>query len=298
MALCVLISAIYHLWTASQRYRRISELTDHLDRVLHQHKNLPLEEYQEGELAVLATELQKLLVRLEEQASLLQRDKTFLGDLIADISHQLRTPMTSLRLYTTLLQDPRTSEDKRKKIPYDISRLLDRMEWLIETLLKLSKLDSGTVHFRQDTVSVEQLIRQAAQLVEIPMELRGQELSIRLEGDETYTGDLSWSVEAVSNILKNCMEHMETGGSIEIAASETPIYTEITIRDHGLGIDQNDAEHLFERFYRGHNATSSSIGIGLALARMIIKEQNGTIRVENVKDGGALFTIRFYREVV
>ena len=169
---------------------------------------------------------------------------------------------------------------------------------MIEALLKMSRLDAGTVAFRQDEVMAEELVYKAAELVAIPMEVREQELKVEMQGTEKYVGDLSWSVEAAGNILKNCMEHMGPGGCIEIGVSENTLYTEIRIRDHGPGILPEDLPHLFERFYRGGNSHSDSIGIGLALAQMIIKEQNGTIQAQNAEDGGAVFTIRFYKTVI
>ena len=145
---------------------------------------------------------------------------------------------------------------------------------------------------------VEDLLFKASELVAIPMELKNQRLTVEMNGQESFIGDLSWSVEAIGNILKNCMEHMENGGEIRIRVQENPVYTEIRIQDQGPGLDPEDLAHLFERFYRGKQATSQSIGIGLALCRMIIKKQNGTIKAENAPEGGARFTVRFYKGTI
>ncbi len=130
------------------------------------------------------------------------------------------------------------------------------------------------------------------------MELKEQTLSVSCEQDAGFCGDLSWTAEAVGNILKNCMEHTPCGGEIHIAARETPIYSEVVVSDNGTGIDTDDLPHIFERFYRGKSSGDGSFGIGLALARMVIAAQNGTVRAENRVEGGARFTLRFYRENV
>ena len=160
------------------------------------------------------------------------------------------------------------------------------------------RLDAGTAKLAHDRVSVQELIRRAAEPLLIPIELRAQTLSVCCPEETAFTGDLQWSVEAVGNILKNCMEHTPEGGEITATAVENAIYTELRIADNGPGIDQEDLPHLFERFYKGRNAGEQSVGIGLALARMIVEEQNGALKAENLRSGGAAFTIRFYKGTV
>jgi len=302
VAVCILgmgiLCAGYHFWVTWKRYQRLARLSEGLDRVLHEEQELWIEEYTEGELAILENELRKMLLRLKEQTEALRQDKVFLADLIADISHQIRTPLTSLRLFCSLMQKSDLTEEKRLELVRETLRLLGRMDWLIESLLKMSKLDSGTAAFKREPVLVEDLIFKASELVAIPMELREQKLEVEMSGQESYLGDLSWSVEAIGNILKNCMEHMENGQTLKIAVQENPLFTEIRIQDQGPGLEAEDLKHLFERFYRGKHSGSQSIGIGLALARAIIKEQNGTVKAENAPEGGALFTIRFYKSTV
>lgn len=236
-----------------------------------------------------------MTVRLREQAEALKKDKIFLADSIADISHQIRTPLTSINLIANFLADEELSDERRLSLVKDLFQLLSRIDWLISTLLKISKLDAGTVKFAKDTVKVSELIQKAAKPLAIPMDLRNQQLIIKANGDEQFEGDLAWTAEAIENILKNCMEHTPDGGTIAIEAKDTPIYTELKITDTGPGIDPEDLPHLFERFYKGKNSSSGNVGIGLALARMIITSQNGTIKAENGKGGGAEFTVRFYK---
>ncbi len=296
-ATCILFFLFFLLHTM-WRYRRIARLSMELDRILHEEERFCLEEYAEGELAILQNELSKMTIRLREHAGALQREKRFLTDSIADISHQLRTPLTTMNLIASGLQQPDLPEERRNKLIQELTLLLSRVDWLISALLKMSRIDSGTADFRRESVSVGQLIQKASEALLIPMELRSQIFTFVLEGTPHYLGDFAWSVEAVGNILKNCMEHTPAGGSIWVHGAENAIYTELVLEDNGDGLDPADIPHLFERFYRGKNAGDQSVGIGLSLARMIITEQNGTVKAENRPEGGARFIIRFYKSVV
>ena len=186
---------------------------------------------------------------------------------------------------------------RRVELTRELKRQLGHVDWLVETLLKMSQLDAGTVKLRADGVAVRELVEKAAEPLRIPMELRGQELRISVR-EERFTGDLAWTAEALGNILKNCMEHTPAGGTVTVKAEETPIFTQIVVQDTGPGFDRADIPHLFERFYRGSTAGEGSIGIGLAMSRMVIAAQNGTITADNPPGGGARFVIRFYKSVV
>ena len=157
-------------------------------------------------------------------------------------------------------------------------------------------LDAGTARFRAERTGLETLIQKSCAPLLIPIELRGQQLRIRADGD--FSGDLAWTCEAVGNIVKNCMEHTPAGGTIEIIAQENALYSEIVIRDNGTGIPPEDLPHIFERFYKGKNTDGKSFGIGLALSRMIITGQGGTVNAANRKPAGAVFSIRFYKGTV
>lgn len=280
-----------------RRYRAIARLSNSIDRILHGQDEILFTDSREGELAILTSEVTKMTVRLREQTDALAADKVRLTDAIADISHQLRTPLTSMNLTVSLLSEDGLSDERRLRLTRDLSRSLRRIDWLIDALLKISKIDAGTVGFRSERVSVAELIRRAAAPLMIPMELRGQEIRVHADSEE-YTGDMQWSVEAIGNILKNCVEHTPEGGSIEISSTENALFTEIVISDSGAGFTPGDIPHLFERFYRGKNADAASVGIGLALARTVITAQNGTVAASNGKNGGAQFTVRFYKNIV
>lgn len=295
LLLCLTFVTAY-LLTTYKRYKQIAQLSESINRILHGDNTIDLGGYTEGELGVLRSELYKMTVRLREQQANLQKDKVFLADSIADISHQIRTPLTSINLLVSFLDDPDISEERRKQLLRELNDMLDRIDRLVITLMKISRLDAGTVEFNRAILPLEELIRRSVAPVLVPMELRGQSLKISSEG--SFEGDAAWTCEALGNMIKNCMEHTPEGGEISIAARETPIYSEIIISDSGEGISPRDLPHIFERFYKGENSSHQSFGIGLALARMIITGQNGTVKAENSPEGGAVFTVRFYKTTV
>ena len=295
VVLSLLLMLIFCIGTY-KRYRRIASLAADVNHVLHGDSPIDFDNYSEGELSILHSEIYKMTVRLREQQQKLISDKEYLADSLADISHQIRTPLTSINLLVERLSASGLTDECRHQLTNELYGLLDRIDWLITTLLKISKLDAGTVQFNKDTVSLEMLINKSCAPLLIPIELRGQELIIRAEGN--FYGDSAWTSEAVGNIVKNCMEHTPDGGKIEIEAAENALYSEIVIKDNGTGISPEDLPHIFERFYKGKDSDGKSFGIGLALSRMIVAGQKGTVKAENRKNTGAMFTLRFYKGTV
>lgn len=280
-----------------KRYQKLDDLSAYLHRICTGEYSLDIRDNEEGELSILKNEIYKVTLRLSEQSELLKKDKIYLADAISDISHQLKTPLTSMLMMTELLESPDLPEDKRLTFTRSIKKQLERIEWLVSSLLKLSKIDAGTIQFKKESVEVKKLVSKAAEPLSIPMELRQQQLII--EGDDAvFIGDFNWSCEAVLNILKNCMEHTQVGGEISVNTVENPLYTEVVIVDNGEGMDPEDVPNIFKRFYRGKNAGSESVGIGLAMARSIIVQQNGDITVKSEKGKGTSFRIRFYKKVI
>ena len=279
-----------------KRYQRISSLADDINQVLHGDSSIDFDSYSEGELSILHSEIYKMTIRLREQQQKFMKDKEYLADSLADISHQIRTPLTSINLLVERLSAFGLTDECRHQLTNELYELLDRIDWLITTLLKISKLDAGAVQFNKEMFSLEMLINKSCAPLLIPIELRGQELIIRTDGN--FYGDPAWTSEAVGNIVKNCMEHTPDGGKIEIEATENALYSEIVIKDNGTGVSAEDLPHIFERFYKGKDSDGKSFGIGLALSRMIIAGQKGTVKAENRKNAGAMFTIRFYKGTV
>lgn len=261
-----------------------------------QYELLPLEikDQKEGQFGILKSEIYKVLTRLHSQTELLQMEKQYLADTISDISHQLKTPMTSMNVMIDLLKDEELPQEKRLQFIRTLHSQLTRMEWLLSAMLTMSKLDAGTIILKKERVSTEAMIKKSLEHLLIPMELHGQSLVWEETVGTTYNGDFSWSQEAVSNILKNCIEHMDEHGVLHIKTSQNPVYTEIQIKDNGCGISPEDIPHVFERFYRGKHASKNSVGIGLALADKLISLQNGKIEVCSVYGESTTFTIKFY----
>lgn len=300
LLMCLCLHGLYGFYFYCHS-KKIRALSLSIDRLLHSkdYDNMgDFSLYQEGDLAILQNEIGKLVSVLKEQAEMLQKDKLFLTDSIADISHQLKTPLTSLHLVASMLMEPGLTDERKFELLEEASRLLGKIDWLIATLLKISRLDSGTIVMEKQPISFERLIEQALEPLEIPMELRKQSVQKDIQKESGMTGDLYWTGEALGNIFKNCMEHMGEGGTLWIRASENPLYSQLIVEDNGKGIAPEDLPHLFERFYRGKNAGNSSVGIGLFLARMIIGKQNGMIKAENREESGARFIIRFYKQVI
>lgn len=292
LLLCFVFLLIYSI-SNRYRYKKLSELALKINDILHDDSCILINDCSEGELSLLRAEIYKMTVRLREQSDMLKKDKLRLSDFLADVSHQIRTPLTSMNILVSLLEKPDLTLHRRLEITQELYELLSRIDWLITALLKISKLDAGTITFRKDNIPLAELISKASQPIQIPMELRGQELIVKAEGE--ICGDEAWNCEAVGNILKNCMEHTPEGGRITVHAAENTLYSEIIISDNGCGIPKEDLPHIFERFYKGKSSDSGSFGIGLALARMIITGQNGTVKAESPAGGGARFTIRFYK---
>lgn len=296
--LILLVSSVLMLMNlvfTFKRYQNIAGLTEEMDEVLHREQFSPISAYEEGELSILRTQIHKMNKKLEEKQGALLHEKVYLSESLADISHQLRTPLTALNLIGDLLLEENLEKSRRKSLVKEQMKLLDQIDWLISALLKMAKLDANMAKMMKEKVMVKDLIKRASDPLAIAMDVKGQSLVTLQSGDESYLGDQYWSAEALLNILKNSMEHTPEGGTLSILVHENVLFTELIITDNGPGISKEDLPHLFERFYKGKTSSLTSVGIGLALSRMIITQQGGTVKAENRPEGGAKFTIRFYK---
>ncbi|EGG31813.1 sensor histidine kinase [Paenibacillus sp. HGF5] len=280
------------------RYREIEKLSVYLREISSGNDTLDVRDNQEGELSILKNDIYKVTRMLSEHRSLLQRDKLQLTDAISDISHQLKTPLTSMTVMADLLSAPDLPPAKRTEFTHHIRIQLERIDWLVSSLLKLSKMDAKTIPFKKDRIPMKSLIQKALEPVMIPMDIKGQTVSIEGDDNVSFVGDFNWTAEAVINILKNGVEHTPEGGAIAISFSENALYTEIVIVDNGKGIPKEDLPYIFKRFYKGKNASEGSIGIGLAMAQSIIASQNGVIDVTSDGEKGTQFRIKFYKHVI
>ena len=279
-----------------KRYKALARLNIYLEKVLAGDDMPSILDQEEGELSILKTNIYKATTTLNHQKELLAEDKLRMANAIADISHQLKTPLTSMMVMNDLLKTEEDA-DKRKEFLNTQSTQLDRMNWLIQTLLKLSKLDAGTIELKSESILDKDLILEALKPFDIQMDLRGISNIVNTIGT-SFKCDKNWTTEAIQNIIKNCIEHMENGGTLTISSEDTNIYNQIIIADMGCGIAKEDLPHIFERFYKGKNAMKDSVGIGLALAKSIITSQHGDILVESQEGIGTKFFIRFYKTLI
>lgn len=279
--------------------KKIEEMTEYVKRIQQHDYTLNLQDNTEGELSALRNELYKVTVMLKEQTELLQKDKKQLENALSDISHQLKTPLTSISVMIDILKDnPNVPEEKRQEFLYEVTRQLEWINWLVISLLKLSKLDAGTIQFKKEKVKVKELVEEVVKNLSIPIDIKNQQVTIAGKEDVAFMGDYHWTQEAVINIVKNCLEHTPEGKKVDISFAENPLYTEIQIKDEGSGIAKEDLPHIFERFYKGKNASKDSVGIGLALAQGIIKAQGGDITAYSKEGEGSEFSIKLYKGVI
>ncbi|KAB3528894.1 HAMP domain-containing histidine kinase [Alkaliphilus serpentinus] len=278
-------------------YRKIEEVTKYAQNVQNKDYSLDIRDNSEGDISILKNEIYRITTMLKEQAEVLHNDKMALANSIADISHQLKTPMTSLFVINDLLYET-PPDEVRIEFLNRMRSQLKRIDWLVSSLLKLSKLDAGTIVMKKENVNVKKLIDRALEEMTIPLEIKMQRITIEGDEDSCFMGDFNWSREAIINILKNCIEHTPEGGSIHISFEENPIYTAITIKDTGRGIEKEDIPYIFNRFYRGRNASADSVGIGLAMSHAIIENQMGDIVVSSEKNQGTEFKIKFFKGII
>lgn len=291
----IILTAIFCFYT-NRRYRAISDLNDYLLLVCSGNYDLALEDNTEGELSILQNNLLKVISQLKTQNEVIAADKTYLADSLADISHQLKTPLTSMLVVSELLEKEQDAE-KRKEFTQIINTQCEKMSWLIQTLLKLSKLDAGTVEMNSAEVSVGDVIDESLKPFMLTLDLKNITVKKSIK-DFSFTGDSGWTAEAIGNIIKNCIEHTSDGGRLEIKTDETALFGRVIICDNGCGIAKEDLPHIFERFYHGKNASSESVGIGLALSKAILNKENAAVSVISEEGSGTEFEIKFYKSVI
>ncbi len=273
----------------------IENLSNYLRQISNGNYTLDVRDNQEGELSILKNDIYKVTLMLSEHSALLQHDKVQLTNAISDISHQLKTPLTSMTVMADLLSEPELPPEKRTEFTRNIRIQLERIGWLVSSLLKFSKIDAGTVQFKKDPISVRTLFQKSLEPVLIPMDIKEQTVSIKGDDTVSFLGDLNWTAESLINILKNCVEHTPEGGEISISFAENALYTEVIIADNGKGIPKEELPYVFQRFYKGKNASEDSVGIGLALSHSIITSQNGDINIKSEKGIGTQFHIKIYK---
>lgn len=293
-ALLIICTMLFTKW----RYREIEKLSSYLQKISSGDFQLDVRDNYEGELSILKSDIYKVTKMLSQQGESLNKDKEKLTDAISDISHQLKTPLTSMMVMVELLRDKNLPDAERITFTRNLQVQLERMEWLVSSLLKLSKIDAGTIRFKKEKIHIKSLVEKAVEPLLIPMDIKMQKLTIAGDDEAAFTGDFNWTMEALINILKNCVEHTSEGGEISIHFSVNALFAEIKISDHGKGIPKEDLPYIFKRFYKGKNASDDSVGIGLAMAYEIVTSQQGDIEVRSEPDFGTTFSVKFYKQVI
>ncbi len=298
-AICFCLAAFLNtlfIVETKKRYKELSQVNNYLFRVCAGEYSLDIPDNREGELSILKNNLYKVILLLRSSNDKLKQDKLFLADSLADISHQLKTPLSSVIIMADLLKDE-TDEAHRNELIDIIESQAEKMNWLIKTLLKLAKFDAGTISFNLKEIYAAEVIKKATEPFLSVMHEKGLEIIIAIDNAFRFTGDFNWSVEAFGNIIKNCVEHTPKGGRIEISTRATNIYHEISVKDSGIGISPEDLPHIFERFYTGKDSSSESIGIGLALSKTVFAREKADISVSS-GSGGTRFDVRFYKVII
>lgn len=293
IAFSLIFLYIYH---DKKQDKEIKKLVLCMEEINKKNYAIAIDENSEDELSILKNEIYKTIIMLKEVASNSKKDKLKLKKSLSDISHQLKTPLTSINIMLdNILEDKEMDTDTKEKFVINIKREITNMTSLVGDLLKLSKFDVNVVTMEKKEVSLKELIRLAILNIEMMAEIKNIEIKIEYSKDGKIEGDLKWQVEAITNILKNCIEHSKEKSRILIKLDTNKVYSSISIIDNGKGIAKKDLPHIFERFYKGQNSSSDSVGIGLSLAKTIIEKNNGTITVESKEGKGTTFTIKYYQ---
>ena len=296
----IVLFAITYAFRNKEEAKRIEELSDYLEQV-NMGKAVVLSVSGEDLFSRLEDEIYKTVTFLYQTKDAAVQAKNDFAENLSNIAHQIKTPITAISLSLQTLSEMPMKKEYEKDRVEQIKKQLNRLIHLEESLLVLSRLDAGTLMFQKEDVDVFTLLVLAADNLQELFVNSGTSIDIPELGEMAITADLDWTMEAIMNVMKNCMEH-NAGGTVHCSYGQNPLYTEIFIWDEGDGFAKEDIPHLFKRFYRGKNADAggnirgSGIGIGLALSKEIIEHQNGTIRATNLPDGGACFEIRFYKQ--
>ena len=285
----IVISTIYIIHNIYV-FKKIKGLSIYTTKILNDDYSMDIRSYDEGDISNLKNDLYKMTIKLKETRDIELKEKKYLETTLEDISHQLRTPLTSMNVGLEVLSGNVDAITKKEFIQME-KKNLDRIEWLVTSLLKMSRLDSGTVLLVDKKEDLSKIIDNALEPIKIPIELKGISLINEVDKNLKIKVDENWVREAFINVLKNAYEH--TNSLIKIVSSDNPIYTEVKIIDDGAGISHTDLPHIFERFYKG-SSNKDSIGIGLYMAKKVLGMENASVSAES-SENGTCFSIKFYK---
>lgn len=286
---------IYLIYVITQE-KKIAEINEYIKQINNKNYILKIEENDNGELSKLRNELYKTTVLLKGTAEISEKEKENLSTAIADISYQLKTPLTSIRIMLDNIQDdPDMEKEVREDFLREISKQIDWISSLVVALLKIAKFDAGTIKMENNEINAKNLIDNIVSNLAILMELKNIEIITNVDEKATFIADYKWQQEALTNILKNAIEHSKHNSRIYITVENTNLFLKIIIKDEGSGIDKEDLKHIFQRFYKAKNSSENSIGIGLPLAKAIIEQSNGYIKVETKYGEGTSFEVKYIK---
>lgn len=276
--------------------KELKEINEYIKEVNNKNYSLKIEDNKDGELSRLRNELYKTTVILREAAENSEEEKEKLSIAIADISHQLKTPLTSIRIMLDNISDnPDMPQEIGEDFIQDISKQVEHMSSLVISLLKIAKFDAGTIKMENEEIDAKKLIDSVINNLAILIEIKEIEVITKIDEKAIFIADYKWQQEALTNILKNAIEHSQPKSNIYIIVENTSIFLKIKIKDEGQGIEQKDLKHIFERFYKAKNCNEDSIGIGLSLAKTIIEQNNGYIKATSEVGKGTLFEIKYIK---
>ncbi|MGO5074658.1 sensor histidine kinase [Clostridium sporogenes] len=280
-------------------YKKAEVFTKASEEIMEGHFSKFVDENKEGDFYILSSKFNLMSNRLEESLLNLKKEKIFLKNIISDISHQLKTPLSSLIMFNELMKDKSMPIEHRENFLKLSDEQLKRMEWLIINLLKIGRLEAGVVEFKRENNPLYVTVNKALAGLSEKAKEKSQQVIVDIDEDVYFKHDMEWTAEAISNIIKNSIEHTDNYGQIKISYEETPISLTISIKDNGEGIPEKLQNKIFERFYKGENSVNpSSIGIGLSLTKSIIESQNGSIIVESEEGKGTEFIITFLKTII
>lgn len=295
-----IVSIILILKIISPIFNNIKRLGERADEMVEGNFNFTELKFEEGDFYVFYNKFIHMGERLENALKDLQDEKLNLKDIINDISHQLKTPLSALIAYNDILKNHENMDiETKSKFIGMTSEQLDRMDWLITTLLKYARIESNAVSYNKEVMPLSESIRYAIEPLKVAANDKSQSIELVFNSEGYYFHDKKWIAEGLSNIIKNAIEHTNIDGKIKITLEETPMSISITISDNGEGIDEREIKNIFKRFYKGKNSINpKSIGIGLSLSKKIIEAHGGSISVESELKKGTIFNIMFLKVIV